>query len=362
MKKMNRTKHLGIIKTKQALKFFKNLVTDFSGRIGNNTLPKSLRKIAAKHFPPLQDGNETVQNASVPYVLLKEEIKEPVIATPFIRGIETTNYCGCHCKTCPYDQMTRPKGYIDDETFKMAIENVLNYTTERIITLHHFGDPLLHPKLPELINYAGSKGLQTKISTIGVALTPKLIDELVNSKLTVIKFSFWGIDKNDFEDYQKASYRRTMDNINKFIEKNKTIKIVIELLSNGKHDITQLQYYEQWKDLLQVKRVGNWIGDDDKVNNYTQCKPVSITKPCERFWKSDLKILCNGDVVPCCADYNGNAVIGNIKEDNIETIWRSEKMNTLRELHLKGRRNEIELCKLCGGSAWTRPSKEELLS
>ncbi|MEI6127609.1 MAG: SPASM domain-containing protein [Pseudomonadota bacterium] len=283
------------------------------------------------------------------------------IEQPFIRGIETTNYCGCHCRTCPFDQMTRPKGRIDEETFKLAIDNVLAYSSEDIITLHHFGDPLLHPDLVQFINYAGAKGLKTKISTVGVALTEKLIDALTESALTVLKFSFWGVNEQEFQEYQKASYQRTIKNINRFLEKNQKVRVVIELLSDGTHDMTRMEYYNQWKNFLQVKRVSNWTGDDLKVIQSTGDTRVLTNAPCGKCWTSELKILWNGDVVPCCADYDGKAVIGNIRQQNIMDIWHGEKMNTLRQMHAEGRRAAVELCRFCGQVPHGKPDRNELL-
>ena len=41
-------------------------------------------------------------------------------------------------------------------------------------------------------------------------------------------------------------------------------------------------------------------------------------------------------MIPCCVDYNANLMIGNIQNDTIPNLWKSEKLNLLREQHLKG--------------------------
>lgn len=46
-----------------------------------------------------------------------------------------------------------------------------------------------------------------------------------------------------------------------------------------------------------------------------------------------LIVRYNGDVLPCCMFVSTELVVGNIYEDNIEDIWRSEKVKKLRELH-----------------------------
>lgn len=56
----------------------------------------------------------------------------------------------------------------------------------------------------------------------------------------------------------------------------------------------------------------------------------------------------SGDVYPCCQSYmlDGKPV-GNIGEQRLESIWNSEAMVNMRELHAKGRAGEIDICSRC---------------
>ena len=56
--------------------------------------------------------------------------------------------------------------------------------------------------------------------------------------------------------------------------------------------------------------------------------------------------LTNGDIVPCCADYNSKLKIGNLKtERNIKKILNSQQIKNLRTLHNKHK--FIGICKYC---------------
>ena len=281
---------------------------------------------------------------------LRKRIRERIvegIKKPRVPGIELTSHCRWYCKICPYGQMTRKKGNMNEYTFKLTVENILKYSMTRIISLHHFGDPLLCPELVKLINYAESKGLATRISTIGNALSPKLIDRLVNSRLSTIKFSFFGSNRKDFEDCQKASFDKTMENIDSFITKNQNTKVVIEVLTDSSLDITELPHFKKWENMVTTKKISNWTGDDEGVIAYSKVERKITHSSCSKVWVGDLKILWNGDVVPCCMDYDGKAVIGNITEQSLKQIWHGTKMNEIRKLHKEGRMKEIPLCKYC---------------
>ncbi len=44
-------------------------------------------------------------------------------------------------------------------------------------------------------------------------------------------------------------------------------------------------------------------------------------------------ILVNGDVVPCCYDFDGALVMGNALKEGIADIWDGEKFRKFREAH-----------------------------
>lgn len=64
------------------------------------------------------------------------------------------------------------------------------------------------------------------------------------------------------------------------------------------------------------------------------------------LWQG-LFIQYNGDVIPCCEDYDGEFVIGNMKELSILDVWWDKELRHLREWHLRGKRNILALCKDC---------------
>ncbi|MDP2278360.1 MAG: SPASM domain-containing protein, partial [Nitrospirota bacterium] len=54
-------------------------------------------------------------------------------------------------------------------------------------------------------------------------------------------------------------------------------------------------------------------------------------------------------VVPCCFDYSGKYIVGDVKLERIAEVWNSPKMQELRKNHLSGIINNIELCRNCSG-------------
>jgi len=59
---------------------------------------------------------------------------------------------------------------------------------------------------------------------------------------------------------------------------------------------------------------------------------------------SMMTVLWNGDIALCCCDFNGDYLIGNIREKSIDTLWKSGQLSDYRG---KALRRELEICKAC---------------
>lgn len=87
--------------------------------------------------------------------------------------IEVSNLCSLACSYCPHPDQVRPKGDMSWEVFKKCIEVVKRsdnpvYRGKQFVWLNHFGEPLLHPLLPDFIAYAVSQGVEVSFATNGV--------------------------------------------------------------------------------------------------------------------------------------------------------------------------------------------------
>ncbi len=54
----------------------------------------------------------------------------------------------------------------------------------------------------------------------------------------------------------------------------------------------------------------------------------------------------NGDVQPCSNTKDG-FVVGNVKKSSLESLWCSQKMTEVRQMHMAFRRMEIFPCNQC---------------
>ena len=243
--------------------------------------------------------------------------------------IEPTNTCNLRCTFCfVTDGMTRDGGFMDFNIFKKIIDDC---TDLEHLCMHNWGEPLLHKDIFRMIEYAKNKGVNYVVmNTNGTLLTDKMIKRIVNSKLDIIRFSI---------DGSAETFKRVrgveLENIEKNIKKLKIIKekkkpelkmgVVFTVEEDTEGDAEE--YINHW----------------EKIVDHVRLQPKLITSPrtevCPEPFGKDygkLVVLWDGRVIPCCVDYNANLMIGNIQNDTIPNLWKSEKLNILREQHLKG--------------------------
>ena len=63
--------------------------------------------------------------------------------------------------------------------------------------------------------------------------------------------------------------------------------------------------------------------------------------------KDQIAILVDGTVVPCCLDNNGDIPLGNIFEEDLESILNKEKTKFIKDNFGNGK-IVCDLCKTCG--------------
>jgi hypothetical protein len=75
------------------------------------------------------------------------------------------------------------------------------------------GDPLMHPRATWLIQRCSERGYETLLVTNASLLNPGRTEELLDSGISEIYCSFWGIEQDEYEAAMKLPYARTLANV-----------------------------------------------------------------------------------------------------------------------------------------------------
>jgi len=262
-------------------------------------------------------------------------------------NIEPTNYCNLRCIHCPRQIMKREKGFMDFSLFKKIIDECKKYKNIKI-WLQLLGEPLLHPKIIDMIKYAK----ENNIKEVGVVTNGILL----NANLDYLCISVDAFSKKTYEKIRcGGNYEVLIGNIKKLFkvkEEFKKSKPIISLnFVKMEENIDEFEdFIKFWKpylkgrDFIKAIEFDTWGGKikDKGINK----KNFGKRLPCSWLWYATV-ILWNGDLVLCCADFDGEMILGNVKKENIETIWNSDKYNDIRLKHLEWEFEKISICKNC---------------
>jgi len=250
--------------------------------------------------------------------------------------------------------MQRKIGFMDFSLFKKIVDESKG-RTELLYMANGVGEPLFHPNIIEMIEYANKSGIHTMLGTNGTLLTKDLTNRLFNSGLDIIELS---IDAATSSTYNKIrggkNYEQLLKNLNTFAEANRSIKsakpfIILQFIMTKFNAQEAEQFYSKFKDLefdlIAFINCHTWAGNmpNFSVNHK---KPLGKFSNCRLLW-SQVAILWNGDVTPCNYDFDGKSVIGNVNKNSIEEIWNCPQMIKIRDYHSSGNYTKVECCKYC---------------
>jgi len=252
--------------------------------------------------------------------------------------VEITNNCNLSCLFC--NEIKRKKEFITIDKFNILLNKLKGYTN--YLYFHLMGEPLLHPNINELIDL-GSKSFNINITTNGY-----YIDRIKNNKnITQINISLHSFDNK---------YNKTIDEyLNNIFESTE------ELVSNNTIINYRLWTNTKYKDLI-INKLNQYY--NVKISGNTTIKDnIFIEFDSEFIWpdldnnyynekgscmglRTHIGILVDGTVVPCCLDTNGIINLGNIYEEDLNTILDKTIVKDMKE-NFKNNKKINNLCKHC---------------
>lgn len=262
--------------------------------------------------------------------------------------IEITNSCNLNCSFC--SPVKKEKRFMTEEEFEHILKEVSKVTN--VIYLHVKGEPLLHPKIIKFLNLAEKYNLNVNLTTNGT-LFPKLVDKLKDCKvLHKINFSLHceqnipNYEEEIFKNVEKLSpetviiYRLWTLKDNKLDKKSTKTVEKIKMYYN-----LSTETVEKLKTENNVKISSTIYVDKDNEFKWPEITSHKSCGYCHAL-KTQLAILADGTVVPCCLDSDGIINLGNILNESIEEIQKKERYKKLKK-SFQDRKPCEELCKSC---------------
>ena len=264
---------------------------------------------------------------------------------------EITNICNLNCSFCHGTK--RKKRFVTKEEFALALPRLKGFG--EYLYFHLMGEPTLHPEPDALFDIASQNGFKVILTTNGTLLKEKESVLLNAPSLHKVSISLHSFEANDGGFPIDVYLDRCFDFCEKAAEKG--IISVMRLWNIGGKDEKKqyilnrmhCRFSDEWKEIysgykLKEKVFLEWGEKFDWPD--LNGENLGCDHSCYGL-RDQIGVLCDGTVVPCCLDAEGDIALGNIYEQSLEEILESPRAKNLKRSFEE--KNVCEkLCKKCG--------------
>lgn len=306
----------------------------------------------------------------VPYLIYRYKMsvypQQKIVSDfPVYLLIEPASMCNLRCIMCfQIDPQFNKKssgymGYMDYDLYTKLIDEAAAGGT-KAITLASRGEPLLHPRISDMLTYAASKGtfFDIKLNTNGTRLTSDVAHAILKANVSIVVIS---IDSADAEQYAKIRVKGNFDvvlnNVKEFMQIKKEhypdsrteIRVAGVRLKNPELLTTEQDekaFFELWSGIVDTVAMTD---AEERWDTYNNTPQPEMTKPCAYLFER-MYIWWDGVMNPCDVDYRSRLTLGSSKSISIKDAWHGSAYRRLREAHLRGTRSSFNPCDRCGVS------------
>ena len=264
--------------------------------------------------------------------------------------LEITNVCNLACAFCPGTE--RRPGFVSVEDFRRLLMKLQGRT--EYLYFHLMCEPLLHPQLEALFSIAQELGFRVILTTNGTRLSEKghiLTEAVALHKVNVSLQSFEANDGGVLEDYLAAcvSFVKEAAAAGKLCELRLWNQGGLETLNDRIRGLLEAAFPPPWSNSRTGKKMSErvWL-EPGETFSWPDLRAGDLGESCFCYGLRDqIGVLCDGTVVPCCLDHNGDIALGNLFTQELDDILSTERAKQLVDGF--SRRRAVEpLCRTCG--------------
>lgn len=283
----------------------------------------------------------------------------PDIEFPELISLELASSCNLSCIHCPphmekFKAKVRKFGIMNIELFGRLMDEI-DTNGKRRIALHKDGEPLLHPKILEILTRVKRNNDHIIYLTTNAHPLKKSVSEsILNNKIDILNFSIGAASEEFYTKVRGENFQKVISNISRFLklreESNWKTKVIVQIIdlpnyAEMKNEIKKFKdFWSKYDVEIQVWKQLTWgvFEDNEKITK---------RYPCYSLWES---VIVNSDglVSACCMDWQQKLLTGNANLNSIKEIWQSQQQQQIREMHIEQRENELPICSTCNYWNW----------
>ena len=292
---------------------------------------------------------------------------------PLVLQLQTQSRCNAACRICPYADVSRrlEQGTADTGLVERIIDDTAQGHECRSLVLMLQNEPLLDERVFQFVKRFKSlaPAKRCALVTNGERIDTFTTREIAESGIDQLVVSLNAHSEAVFNAINRGiDYARVLRNIDGLLGhdvlKHKLV-IRFALTRQNKREIPgAVRYWRARGARVAVRGLSNRVG---LLKSYREFKSsnrhIGLLRGASNEMVSfalrhvlpgcplpffAMNVLFNGDVVPCCHDWNRNPVVGNVRQSSLRDAWHSSEFNALRRAVIVRDYADIPAC--CGCS------------
>jgi len=256
-------------------------------------------------------------------------------APPEMLVLEPTNACSLSCVFCTNHRQDRARGFMDPGLAGRLVAEAAALGCRELLATG-YGEPTMAPATAAAILAARALGLRSTIYANGTGFPEAVPDRVI-----------WSLDYDS--SALAAAIRPGLDfalverHVRDFwLACSSRCRVTVQAVrcrENRDHVPAILDYWRPWCHDVAVEN------EIPLARPEAEPYPLSADYACRRLW-TQITVLWDGRVTPCCCDTDGREVLGDATREPLRAIREGAAMAALRE-RVKARRWE-GVCASCG--------------
>jgi molybdenum cofactor biosynthesis enzyme MoaA len=271
--------------------------------------------------------------------------------------LDVTNICNLKCIHCPQPQIQAEKGFavkhMPFAVFESIVSQLRNCTEPCFLRFVGDGEPMLHPRLLEMLQLARQKtNCVLNLTTNGTQLTNSAAERILQSDIHMLEVSLDALTKTTYEAIRRQSdYEKVIGNIFNFISRRKKLKASTKLLvsfvlqEQNKHELDAFRKF--WQPIADFVVIRNLHSANNRVKQNEVQQHLSqhpVRYMCPNLWKR-LIVDYEGRIKFCATDWGKDSVIAHIQKEGLAEAWKS--VEVLRDCHRNLIFSDTSICGPC---------------
>ncbi len=244
------------------------------------------------------------------------------------------------------------------------MDELANYDQPCLLRFVGDGEPLLHPRVLDMIHLAKVRTrCIVNLTTNGTLLSNSAVERLVDSGIDLVDVSVDALTKPVYEVVRRGgSFERLMRGVFTLLDamrkKHSATKIMVSFIEqdeNAQETEWFRNFWEPIVDYVMVRTLHSASGQAKQEESRARNEAATLQRyACPHLWKR-LTVDFLGRIKFCAHDWGNGSVLGSIEDASLASVWRGAELERLRSDHLTGNHQAAVICTDCtdwASSAW----------